>query len=271
MVISAGGTEGHEPVLNSVGYWQGMPMGVAVAADTEDIANEALKLVEIEWEERPFNLDQEEALKPGAPLTNPESFPNGNFVLPSHALRPRYVYGNPDEGFKEADRIIEWRMRKDKETLGRTGAAQWPVQMERGVPGVVAEAPAAPPLQAPVAEFFKVPVSQVTLHCLYQGGSFGGWSQMALNMQPNIIAGILVEEDREAGQVAVLPGEKISAAPVWIMPDIEVKVGFKKDGTITAVAGNILVRRKKVFRTYRSFCREHQGSSLYSRSRTALS
>ena len=34
------GAEGSEPVLNRCGYWQGMPMGVAVAAETEDIANE---------------------------------------------------------------------------------------------------------------------------------------------------------------------------------------------------------------------------------------
>jgi CO/xanthine dehydrogenase Mo-binding subunit len=51
----------HEPVLDACGYWQGMPMGVAVAADTEDIANQALKLVGIEWEERAFNLDPQAA------------------------------------------------------------------------------------------------------------------------------------------------------------------------------------------------------------------
>ena len=71
-----------EPVLNRVGYWQGMPVGAAVVADTDDMANEALKLVEIEWEERPFNLDIEEALKPGASLSRPESFPENNFCLP---------------------------------------------------------------------------------------------------------------------------------------------------------------------------------------------
>ena len=38
-----GAGEAPEPVLNRVGYWQGMPMGVAVAADTEDIANEAIE------------------------------------------------------------------------------------------------------------------------------------------------------------------------------------------------------------------------------------
>ena len=72
--------------------------------------------MEIEWEERPFNLDQEEALKPGAPLSNPEQYPNGNFVLPSHAGEATVVHGDPERGFKEADRIIESRMRRDQET-----------------------------------------------------------------------------------------------------------------------------------------------------------
>lgn len=88
--------DGYQPVLNRAGYWQGMPMGVAVAAETEDIANEALKLVKIDWEERPFNLDPEEALKPGAPLSNPEQFPKSNFILPAMHTEARVVRGDPD-------------------------------------------------------------------------------------------------------------------------------------------------------------------------------
>ncbi len=37
-------------------------MGAVVAADTEDIATEALRLIVVQWEELPFILDQEEAL-----------------------------------------------------------------------------------------------------------------------------------------------------------------------------------------------------------------
>ena len=111
------GADGSEPVLNRCGYWQGMPMGVAVAAETEDIANEALKLVKIDWEERPFNLDQEEALKPGAPLSNPESWPKRQFrdSLRRSSGNRRSSGATRNKGFKEADKIIEWRMRKDKE------------------------------------------------------------------------------------------------------------------------------------------------------------
>ena len=42
------------------------PMGVAVVADSEEICDRALRLMKIEWEERPFILDMEESAKPNA-------------------------------------------------------------------------------------------------------------------------------------------------------------------------------------------------------------
>ena len=43
------------------------PMGVVVVADSEEICDRALRLIKIEWEERPFILDMEASLKPDAP------------------------------------------------------------------------------------------------------------------------------------------------------------------------------------------------------------
>ena len=65
------------PVLPKVAYFQGEEVGAVVAADTESIADEALRLIEVEWEERPFVLDAEEALKQNAPLANPEMYSQG--------------------------------------------------------------------------------------------------------------------------------------------------------------------------------------------------
>src|SRR4030065_235968 len=48
------------------------PMGVAVVADSEEICDRALRLMEIQWEEQPFILDMEESLKPDAPRIMPE-------------------------------------------------------------------------------------------------------------------------------------------------------------------------------------------------------
>jgi CO/xanthine dehydrogenase Mo-binding subunit len=61
-----------EEIMSSSAYFQGQPMGAAVAADTEDIANEALRLIEVDWEQRPFVLDPKAALAPGAPPPRPE-------------------------------------------------------------------------------------------------------------------------------------------------------------------------------------------------------
>ena len=232
----SGRVRGRQPVLNRAGYWQGMPMGVAVAADTEEIANEALKLVEIEWEERPFNLDQEEALKPGAPLSNPEQFPKSNFIIPVEQTEARVIYGDPDEGFEEADSVIEWRMRRDRETWVGPERPNGLFRWNGKNPELWLKHQRPHLSKGQLAEFFEVSLSQVTIHCFYQGGSFGGWSQMALNMQPNIIAGILSKRTGRPVKWQFTRREDFCGAGIDYAR-YRMKVGFKKDGTITAVAG----------------------------------
>jgi len=230
-------TSGHfgdeEPVLNRVAYWQGMLMGVAVAADTEDIANEALKLVGIEWEERPFNLDQEEALKPGAPLSNPESHPEGNLVPPFDDDFNVY-HGDFEKGFKEADQIIEFKARRDRETYVSPERPCGVFRWNGEYPELWLKHQRPHLSKRQIAQFFKVPVSQVQIHCFYQGASFGGWSQHAWNMGPNYIAGILSKRTGRPVKWMFTRREDFYGAG---MDDsrYEIKVGIKKDGTITAV------------------------------------
>src|SRR4030042_5418760 len=57
-----------EPVIPRIARFQGQEVGAAVAADSEAIAEQALTLIDVEWEERPFVLDPEAALPPDAPL-----------------------------------------------------------------------------------------------------------------------------------------------------------------------------------------------------------
>ena len=66
------------PVLPKVAHFEGEEVGAFVVADTEDIAEEALRLIDVEWESRPFVLHPEAALRPEAPLANPEGLPEKN-------------------------------------------------------------------------------------------------------------------------------------------------------------------------------------------------
>ncbi len=70
----------------------------AVAAMSEEIAEEALELIEVEYEKLPFVIDMDEAMEPGAP----RAAPDGNMSKPR--VRER---GNMEDGFKEADVVLE--------------------------------------------------------------------------------------------------------------------------------------------------------------------
>jgi CO/xanthine dehydrogenase Mo-binding subunit len=99
--------QGGGRVLDGVAWWEGHPVGVAIAADSPEIAEKALNLVEVEWEERPFVLDPLEALKPGAPLAAPELNNKNNIIR-----KVRMQRGDVEKGFKEADKVIQFDARR---------------------------------------------------------------------------------------------------------------------------------------------------------------
>jgi len=82
--------------------YKGEPIA-AVAADTVEIANEAVSLMGLDIEKQTPVFDPDEAVKPEAPKVRPE----GNILMVGE--RPyRQVYnGDIEKGFEQADEIIE--------------------------------------------------------------------------------------------------------------------------------------------------------------------
>jgi CO/xanthine dehydrogenase Mo-binding subunit len=84
----------------------------AVAADDEDIAQRALELIDVEYEELPAVFDPVDALKDGAPILHPDFNSYVGFSQPmeqpSNAYhRTFFEKGDVARGFAEADLIIE--------------------------------------------------------------------------------------------------------------------------------------------------------------------
>lgn len=88
----------------------------AVAADTPEIAEKALDLIEVEYEELPAVFDPEEAMKPDAPILHPDlkkyktSITGGPWIpfdIPNLNNYRRVVFGNVEEGFKNSYLIVE--------------------------------------------------------------------------------------------------------------------------------------------------------------------
>jgi len=147
--------------------WQGEPV-VAVVAETRARAEDALALLEVEWEELPAVLDTETALEPGTPVIHPELGDNLCF-------QRQLDTGGVDEAFARADAVFEQTY-----VFGRhTGVTLEPrSQIADWNPGdqklTVYHAFQAPHMMQDLyCRQFELQESQVRVVCRDVGGSFG--------------------------------------------------------------------------------------------------
>ncbi|HEU5464903.1 MAG TPA: molybdopterin cofactor-binding domain-containing protein, partial [Candidatus Binatia bacterium] len=88
----------------------------AVAALSPEIAEEALNLIDVRYEELPFVTDPIEAVRPGAPLVheNPAAYQNAperSTELPNVQSLGQWSNGDVEAGFQKARRIFEHTFR----------------------------------------------------------------------------------------------------------------------------------------------------------------
>ncbi|HJX12710.1 MAG TPA: xanthine dehydrogenase family protein molybdopterin-binding subunit [Dehalococcoidales bacterium] len=264
---------GHEPfptvVLPRVAHFQGEEVGAFVVADTEDIAAEALELIEVAWQPRPFVLDPEEALKPDAPLANPEALPKGNLDPESTYIEK---HGDVAKGFAEADKIIEFKFTQGLNTwVGPErpcGVFRWngeypEVWLKQQRPHIS---------KRHIATWFGgIPMNKIDVHCLYQGASFGGWSQVSWNLGGHYCAALM--------------SRRLNRPVMWTFNRREdfyggemdegvyyYKVGARRDGTITAVEARAVVTNQflPVFGVVKHFIDNTRVPNIYGKTESVM-
>jgi len=221
-------------VLGDEAWYEGEPLGVVVAADSEELADEALRLTDVEWEELPFILDQEEALQPDAYILRPGA--DTNIVQHPADERGSIEKGDVEKGFREADKIIEFRVKRNAHLWA--GAEPPSVVVRWRGDNLEMWVHEQQPYHAKmlISEWLNLPMNKITVHSLYQGGSYGGRGNPANNSENgmNVLATLLA---RRTGRPVKLLynrseyffGESGDMAVTYF------KVGTKSDGTITAV------------------------------------
>jgi CO/xanthine dehydrogenase Mo-binding subunit len=207
-----------------------------VAADTAEIADEAVELIEVEYEPLTACYDVEEAIKPGQPQLY-DQYPN-NIIPQISKLLQNVVKGDVDKGFAEADEIIEG-----------TGFYEcFPNPLPPEPPGVVAYWENPDKLVAYVATqslglnkylaqpFFRMANTQfIATQC---GGSYGTKNA---NLTPIGFAAELSKATRRPVKIYYTKEEHLAAYSLRISCRINARVGIKKDGTVTAVTGDWFV------------------------------
>ncbi len=196
----------------------------AVAAVTEEIARDALDLIQVEYEELPALLTPEEALDNEAPGVH-----EGRNNI-SHDIQ--FERGNVDAGFAAAHLVHE---------ATYTTHAQYPGYMEPmasvaamdadGRLQVWTSTQSAFLVRGRLAAVLEMPVSQIRVIQATTGGGFGG---KLIEDANNLIAGLLAVKTGKPVRLVNNRLEDFLACCSSLPERITLKLGMDKDGIIIA-------------------------------------
>jgi len=207
----------------------GQPVA-AVAAVDRHVAEEALQLIEIDYEELPFVLDPEEALEPGAPPIWPE----GNLALDfQNQPRPSGgTSGDPEAGFQAADQVFEDRYTtafvQDGQMEPRSALAHW----EGDKVTIYTPTQGISNCRHDNARDLGLEDHQVQIICKYMGGGFGDKNG---SYYFDLIAAMLAKEaDAPVLLELTRKDDWLGTHGRWHTVQ-DLKVGVTQDGTVTAI------------------------------------
>jgi CO/xanthine dehydrogenase Mo-binding subunit len=210
----------------------------AVAALNQDIAEEALSLFRVDYEELPGVFDEAAALEPGAPLVHdprPEQQPMfsrliqdlpGGSNLCSHFKLRR---GDVERGFRQSDFVFE--------DIYRSPAAQHVplephvtvAQFFQGQLTLWTSTQMPHAVRSQMAELFNLPLARVRVIVETLGGGFG--SKGSLRLEP--ITAFLALKTKRPVRI-VLSREEEFVTVCKHPATIRIKTGVMKDGTLIA-------------------------------------
>ncbi|KPJ60122.1 MAG: hypothetical protein AMJ46_08235 [Latescibacteria bacterium DG_63] len=203
----------------------------AVFAVDELIAEKALGLIEVEYEELPAVFNPYDAMKKGAPLLHEKSKNNINTTVDHH-------FGNVDEGFAEADYI------REEEFVGNhvyqnpiephASIAYWE---DDGSTLVLYSSTQVPHyVHYMVARVLDIPLGRIRVMRPPVGGGFGGKAETT---PLDLLTAIASEKLGRPVKMVYTRKEMYLHGRGRHKQHMKFKIGVKKDGKITAVQSRI--------------------------------
>lgn len=218
--------------------WAGQAV-VIVAAETVEIAEQAVELIEVEYEPLPYVIDQEEAFRPDAnPVLDPRLGIDAGYqgpqaegpnILQSYKL----TLGDVEAAFQEADVIIERKFKNDKKSASQIECSGAVVEYNHdggitmytngcGAHGVVKD--------KLVRIFPTLNESNCRVIQPYQGGSFG--NRLFPTIEP--VAALMALRTKRNCSYILTRKEMFTSSPSNWPCVTTLKLGAKKDGTLIA-------------------------------------
>jgi 4-hydroxybenzoyl-CoA reductase subunit alpha len=208
-----------------------------VVATSESIAEKALELIDVRYEVLPAYFDPEESMKARTDLIH-DNKPN-NLEKDYH-----HVFGEPDKGFAEADRIAEARFIANEVTHAamepHSTLASFELDPHSGKMGrltVWSSTQVPYYLQHKLSLVLEMPMAQIRVIKPLVGGGFGGKSEV---IPLEIIAAIAARKAQAPVKITYTREEVFWAHRGRPRTIIDLKTGVKNDGRITAVKARVV-------------------------------
>jgi CO/xanthine dehydrogenase Mo-binding subunit len=222
-IMSMKGTR--EPLLINESDTEDEEIGAVVVAETPEICDKALKLIKVEWEVLPTIVDPRDGLKPGAPVVR---------IDPKQLTSKPYTAGDVEAGFREADHIVEFEWGHSKTAShipNPNGSVAWWAQDPLGIPGPTLYIEGVCPTWG---SFQLMPMYDLHFDKLYRGTTFQGGKYCDwFHRRSQLVTPLLAK--RTGRPVRCVNERRHDYYPANPQRYSHVKIGFKKDGTITAV------------------------------------
>ena len=230
-----------KPLLDNIADKEGVEVAAVVVAESEELCEEALRALKVEWEVYPHVIDVLDGSREDAPVIRPgennqPEFGRGGVDEGAPPKRGN-VYsvnmtvGDIDAGFSEADHIIEYKLHTPAYATHQpappASVAWWSRDPYQGegenlhIEGAVRD-------RHRIADAYGIPEEKTIQEGLFMGGRYCDWGPRRSQEITPLLA-------KRTGRPVRCTNVRENAFDFQMNERyVSIKVGFKNDGTITA-------------------------------------
>lgn len=232
------------PWFDNLADQEGAEVAVIVVAENEDICEEALRALNVEWEILPHITDLMDGRKSDSFVIRPQDRSTPTFGMPDPNAPPNppkqgnvafsnVCRGDLDAGLKKADHIIEYDLYTPafvSHIPNPPGSVAWWSKDSYDGEADTLHIEGAVRERLPISRMYNVPLDKVVQESLFMGGKYCDWGlRRAQEITP------LLAKRTGRPVRCVMTREETFDSVTMKQRFIHLKIGFTNEGLITAI------------------------------------
>ncbi len=231
------------PWIDNIADYEGAEVAVIVVAESEDICEQALKELDIEWEVLPHIVNVLDGRKEDAPIIRqveekPAAFGAPGFGVDKNPPKKgnvsysNMVMGDVEEGFKQADHVIEYDLTLPafaSQFPNPSGSVAWWYDDFYQGEGKSLHIEGAVRERRAISNMYHQPMEKTVQEGLFMGGKYCDWGLRKSQEITPLLA------KRTGRPVRCVNTREDSFDFIMKERYMHLKVGYKNNGLVTAI------------------------------------